>query len=99
LPVIRVGIFNFMLVYQVFENMANFTYLETTVTGQNYVHEEIHSRFLARNATYYSVQNLFYLLVSFYILRYSRKINYNFVCCVCVSNWVCHISRTQVDGI
>jgi len=41
-----------------FERMVEFKYLETTLTNQNSIAEEIKSRLRLRNACYHSVQNL-----------------------------------------
>jgi hypothetical protein len=41
-----------------FENVAQFRYLETTITNQNLIQEEIKRRLNSGNACYHSVQNL-----------------------------------------
>jgi hypothetical protein len=41
-----------------FENVQEFKYLETTVTDQNLIQEEIKGRLNSCNACYHSVQNV-----------------------------------------
>jgi len=41
-----------------FERVAEFKYLETTLTNQNSIQEEIKSRLKSRNASYHFLQNL-----------------------------------------
>jgi hypothetical protein len=41
-----------------FESLSQFKYLETTVTNQNLIQEEIKRRLNSGNACYHSVQNL-----------------------------------------
>jgi len=41
-----------------FERVEEFKYLETTLTNQNSIQEEIKSRLKSGNACYHSVQNL-----------------------------------------
>jgi hypothetical protein len=42
-----------------FESMVKFIYLGTTLTDQNYIHEEIKNRLNSGNTCYHSVQSLF----------------------------------------
>jgi hypothetical protein len=50
--------FNINTANRSFENVAQFKYLETTVTNQNLIQEEIKRRLTSGNACYHSVQNL-----------------------------------------
>jgi hypothetical protein len=43
---------------RLFENLSQFTYLETIVTNQNLFHEKIKRRLKYGNACYHSAQNL-----------------------------------------
>jgi hypothetical protein len=44
-----------------FEKVYIFWYLGTIVTYQNYVHEDIMSKFNSGNVCFYSMQNIFWL--------------------------------------
>jgi hypothetical protein len=46
-----------------FENVSQFKYLETAVTNQNLIQEEIKRRLNSGNSCYHSVQNVYKLLV------------------------------------
>jgi hypothetical protein len=41
-----------------FERVEQFRYLETTISNQNFIHEEIKSGLKSGNTSYHSVQNL-----------------------------------------
>jgi hypothetical protein len=47
-----------MVARKAFENVENFKCLETMLTNQNCIHEEIQSRLHSENACYHAVQNL-----------------------------------------
>jgi hypothetical protein len=53
-----------------------FKYLETTITNQNDIHEEIRRRLNSGNACYFSVQNI----LSSRLIYKNLKID-NFACC------------------
>jgi hypothetical protein len=53
-----------------FENVSQFKYLQTTVTNQNMIQEEIKRRLNSGNAFYHSVQNI----LSSRLLSYNLKI-------------------------
>ena len=80
--------------------MEEFKYLETTLTHQNSIQEEIKGRLKSGNAYYHSVQNL----LSYNLLSKNLKIkinNYNFACCcVWVWNLVAHTEGgTLAEGV
>jgi hypothetical protein len=41
------------------KNVANFRYVEMTVTNPNFIHEEVEERLISGNSFYLSFQNLF----------------------------------------
>jgi hypothetical protein len=49
---------NIRIANELFEKVAKFKYLGTTLTSWNDIHDEIKSRLNSGNACYYSVQNL-----------------------------------------
>jgi Holliday junction resolvasome RuvABC ATP-dependent DNA helicase subunit len=49
---------NIRIANELFEKVTKFKYLETTLTKENNIHDEIKNRLNLGNACYYSVQNL-----------------------------------------
>jgi hypothetical protein len=49
---------NIRIADEMFEKMAKFKFLVTTLTNQNDIYDEIKSRLNSGNACYYSVQNI-----------------------------------------
>jgi hypothetical protein len=50
---------NIRIANELFENMAKFKYMGTTLANQDDIHNEIKSRLNSGNASYHSVQNVF----------------------------------------
>lgn len=60
---------NIKISNNILESVTKFIYLETTVTNDNLIHEEIRSRLNAGNICYHSVQNT----LSFCLLPKNKK--------------------------
>jgi hypothetical protein len=67
-----------------FENVSQFRDLETTITNQNLIQEEIKRRLNSGNACYHSVKNL----LSSRLLSKCKRENIQGRNCVCGSVWV-----------
>jgi len=66
--------------------VEEFKYLETTLTNQNYIYEEIKGRLKSGNACSHSVRNL----LSFSLLSKNLKLKiytYNFAFCLVCETW------------
>jgi hypothetical protein len=63
------------------DRVEEFKYLGTTLTNQNYIREEIKSRFKLGNACYCSVQNLLSSSLLSKNLKINIYMNYNFARC------------------
>jgi hypothetical protein len=49
---------NIRIANELFENLAKFKYLQTTLKNQNDIHNEIKSKLNSGNSCYYSLQDL-----------------------------------------
>jgi hypothetical protein len=74
-----------MIANRYFENVAQFKYLEPTVTNQNVIQEEIKRRLNSGNACYHSVQNFSsFRLVSKNVKIDSIKLQFSLWFCMVV---------------
>jgi len=83
-----------------FERVEEFKYLETTLTNQNSIQEEIKSRMNSGNACYHSVQNLLYssLLSKRLKIKIYRIIILPFVLFVC-ETWSLTLGEERGLGV
>ena len=80
-----VGRHNIKIDNKSFERVEQFIYLETTLTNQNFIHEEIKSRLKSGHACCHSVQNLLSssLLFIYLKIKIYRTIILSVVLCGC----------------